>query len=136
VQRHGRELEEDEIQRHRIGHPNLDIGVAVAVGASGDGGRRPGPGPDQPLVDRGDDLGILPHGVERGHPRARGGGVLHVRIGEEQFAELADADDERDQHRRDQRELDRADASFLTAKVAFQHHWVLSAPEACKWMVS
>jgi hypothetical protein len=132
-----RRREEDELERHRIGHAQLDIGVAAGVGAVNDrgGGSGAGAGAHQPVVDRGDDGRIGGHGIVGGDARAGGHRALHVGIGEEHPADLADADDERDEDGGDERELDGADPPLIAMEHGFQHHWVLSAPEAVMRMV-
>jgi hypothetical protein len=137
VERDRRRREEDELERHRIGHFDLDIGVAAGVGAvdDGRGGAGPGAGAHQAAVDRGEDGGVAGSRIDGGDPRAGGDGALHVGIGEEHPADLADADDERDEDGGDERELDRADPLLVATEHGFQHHWVLSAPLAVIGMV-
>jgi hypothetical protein len=137
VKGHRRRREEDELERHRIGHFELDIGVAAGVGAVDDGGRGAGAGagPNQPVVDRGEDGGVVGGRIDGGDPSAGGDGALHVGIGEEHPADLADADDERDEDGGDERELDGADPLLVATENGFEHHCVLSAPLAVIRMV-
>jgi hypothetical protein len=140
VEGDGPGIEEDELERHRIVRLELDIGIAV-VGAAGDGDGdlRGGAVAHQPLLDRGDQ-GRIAHlfsgrVIDRGEAGGVGRRVLHVGIGVEHPADLAYPDDERDQHRCDERELDGADAALVAAEKAFQDHWVLTAPVALMRMV-
>jgi hypothetical protein len=132
VERDGRHLEEDEIERDRIGHRDIGIAVAVGVGAVGDGGMGLGrrAGADEPVVDRVDNGGVVGHRPDRRDPGAGGDRIVHVGIGEEQFPHLADADDEGDQNRSDERELDRADAALVATKEFHHGHCTLSDPVA------
>jgi hypothetical protein len=92
----------------------------------------PGAGavPHQTAPDRSDDGVVAGRRIEFGHARAGGRRAFHVRVGVEHSADLADADDERDQDGGDERELDGADALIVAMEHGFQHHWVLSAPLA------
>jgi hypothetical protein len=127
-----RHLEEDEVERHLVGDRDVLIIVAVAVGAVGDGRRA-----ELGLVELGQHRGDLARDRAVGRPgedhrRARSGRhrVVEIGVGEEQHAELGQADDEAEQSRRDQSELDGAGAVLVAAEIADHAHCTLTAPVA------
>jgi hypothetical protein len=80
--------------------------------------------------DLGNDRAVVRAGEDHRRTRAGRHRIVEVGIGEEQHAELREADDEAEQGRGHQSELDGAGAVLVAAKLADRHHCTLTAPVA------